>query len=235
LRPDGEKGLLINSLAACRNYYHSRAQLWEIQALTRARFVAGDEALGRKFCEMAGELTDFRKPPVSRPPITHYESPTTSRLPDFPGWKQSIHQMRQRIEKERSPAGADQLALKTGAGGLMDAEFIAQAACLETGLREPNTVRALEAARASAWMPADQAGALLENYARLRRVESILRRWSFQGETVLPSEEPPLRRVALRCGYAEPGDLIKDVTCWRASIRAVYNSVFTSQTSFQEG
>src|SRR5207245_11006948 len=42
LRPDGEKGLLVNTLAAYEDYYRQRAQLWEIQVLTRCRPVAGD-------------------------------------------------------------------------------------------------------------------------------------------------------------------------------------------------
>ena len=55
--------------------------------------------------------------------------------------------MRLRIEKERTPQGQDDLAIKTGKGGLMDAEFIAQALCLENGWQEANTLRALERAR----------------------------------------------------------------------------------------
>ena len=50
-----------------------------------------------------------------------------------PDWKKQIHQMRMRIEKERTPRGQDELAIKTGRGGFMDAEFIAQALCLESG------------------------------------------------------------------------------------------------------
>ena len=40
LRPDGEKGLLVNTLGAYEEYYRRRAQLWEIQSLTRTRPVA---------------------------------------------------------------------------------------------------------------------------------------------------------------------------------------------------
>ena len=46
LRPDGEKGLLVNTLSAYEDYYRQRAQLWEIQSLTRTRPVAGDLKLG---------------------------------------------------------------------------------------------------------------------------------------------------------------------------------------------
>src|SRR6266403_1543630 len=43
LRPDGEKGPLVCSLAACETYYQQRAQLWEVQALTRARPLCGPQ------------------------------------------------------------------------------------------------------------------------------------------------------------------------------------------------
>ena len=42
LRPDGEKGLLVNNLEAYEDYYRHRASLWEIQTLTRTRPIAGD-------------------------------------------------------------------------------------------------------------------------------------------------------------------------------------------------
>ena len=59
LRPDGEKGLLVNSLTAYEEYYRRRAMLWEIQTLTRSRPIAGDMKVGARFQEMAGRLTDF--------------------------------------------------------------------------------------------------------------------------------------------------------------------------------
>ncbi|GAA5180062.1 bifunctional [glutamate--ammonia ligase]-adenylyl-L-tyrosine phosphorylase/[glutamate--ammonia-ligase] adenylyltransferase [Niveibacterium umoris] len=49
LRPNGESGLLVTSLEAFRQYQEGAAWLWEHQALTRARFVAGDAAVGRAF------------------------------------------------------------------------------------------------------------------------------------------------------------------------------------------
>ena len=59
LRPDGEKGLLVNTLGAYEEYYRHRAQLWEIQVLTRTRPVAGNSALGERFRVLAGVLTNF--------------------------------------------------------------------------------------------------------------------------------------------------------------------------------
>ena len=63
LRPDGEKGLLVNILGAYEEYYRQRAQLWEIQTLTRTRPIAGDFALGRQFQALASQLTNFARTP----------------------------------------------------------------------------------------------------------------------------------------------------------------------------
>jgi glutamate-ammonia-ligase adenylyltransferase len=49
LRPDGASGLLVSSTAAFRNYQLNNAWTWEHQALSRARFVCGDVAIGATF------------------------------------------------------------------------------------------------------------------------------------------------------------------------------------------
>jgi glutamate-ammonia-ligase adenylyltransferase len=132
--------------------------------------------------------------------------------------------MRLRIEKERTPAGQDELAIKTGRGGLMDAEFIAQVLCLENGWHEANTLRALERGRDAGVLP--EADKLMGNYQQLRRVEGILRRWSYEGETVLPEEPEPFYRVSVRCGFAT-SDTFRDALAeWRAAVREVYEEVF---------
>jgi len=211
LRPDGEKGLLVNTLGAYENYYRRRARLWEIQALTRARAVAGDFALGEKFQELVAPLVNFSKPAR---PLAAFK----------PDWKKQIHEMRLRVEKGRTPRGQDDLAIKTGKGGLMDAEFIAQALCLEHGWREANTLRALERARDAGVLP--HADRLIENYRRLRRVEGVLRRWSYEGETVLPDEPAPYYRVSVRCGHATPEKFRIALAKWRRAIREIYTKVF---------
>ena len=211
LRPDGEKGLLVNTLSAYEEYYRQRAQLWEIQSLTRTRLVAGDLKTGVQFQALAALLTDFRHPAL---PLAAYA----------PDWKQRIHQMRMRIERERTPAGKDDLAIKTGKGGLMDAEFIAQTLCLEQGWQEANTLRVLERGRAASVLP--EADRLVENYRQVRRLEGILRRWSYEGETVLPDDPAPYYRVSVRCGFPTPEALREALAGWRKAIREVYLQVF---------
>ena len=275
LRPDGEKGLLVNTLAAHEEYYRRRAHLWEIQALTRVRAVAGDLKLGLQFERLAAGLTDFRRFISGRPPhpgplplgggegessasgkrsgvrrvrtsVTGTKQPAilpllgeragvrgkkpSQHTPDFlscftPGWKKEIARIRTRIEKERTPAGQDALAFKTGRGGLIDAEFLAQTMCLEHGWQEPNTLRALQRVRDEGALPRADAEKLIENYRKLRRVESILRRWSFEGEAVLPPDSPAFYRVSVRCGFDTPEAFREAVASWRTANRELYRTV----------
>jgi glutamate-ammonia-ligase adenylyltransferase len=132
--------------------------------------------------------------------------------------------MRMRIEKERTPAGKDEFAIKTGKGGLVDAEFIAQALCLENGWHEANTLRALERGRDAGVLRG--AEKLIENYRQLRRVEGILRRWSYEGEIVLPDEPEPYYRVSARCGLATPEEFREALARWRRAVREVYEEFF---------
>jgi len=245
LRPDGEKGLLVNTLTAYEEYYRRRAQLWEIQALTRARPVAGDLKLGGQFQKLAVALTDFKAFSSAGARVTRHasskgKSEIGNRESEAPyvvsyksGWKKQIHQMRLRIEKERTPRGQEDLAIKTGKGGLMDAEFVAQTLCLENGWHEPNTLRALERGRDAGILP--DADPLLESYRALRRVEGILRRWSYEGEIVLPDDPAPYYRVSVRCGFMAPEEFSRALARWRQAIREVYGKVFNAKTQRSKG
>jgi [glutamine synthetase] adenylyltransferase / [glutamine synthetase]-adenylyl-L-tyrosine phosphorylase len=243
LRPDGEKGLLVNTLGAYEDYYRRRARLWEIQSLTRPRPVAGDMELGSAFMRLVATLTNFSSANVeaglavlperdavprrarNRRCVPHQPTPTGLSCYQ-PDWKAQVHQMRMRIEKERTPPGKDTLAFKTGSGGLIDAEFIAQAICLGQGWQEANTLKALERAAATGLLGAEDSAQLLPNYRQLRRMEAILRRWSYEGEAILPDDPAPMYRVAVRCGWRNAQEFTHALAGWRAAIRQVYNRFF---------
>lgn len=213
LRPDGEKGLLVNTLRGYRDYYLKRAMLWEIQSLSRFRPVAGDPKITEAFAKMALPIFDFAQP--------------ISELNAFtPTWKEEIHKMRLRIEKERTPPGKARLAIKTGSGGLMDVEFVAQALSLENGWHEPNTLAAIERAGREKLLDSDEAAEFSENYRKLMQVERILRRWSFEPESILPDDPAPFYRVAVRCGFKSPEEFQEAVDLWRNKIRSVYDRYF---------
>jgi glutamate-ammonia-ligase adenylyltransferase len=226
LRPDGEKGLLVNTVAGAEEYYRTRAGLWEIQALTRARIIGGDAETGAQFQQMAAALTNFTPEHIARGfPILEQRGGVG--LAAYSArWKSEIDAMRYRIARERTPAGQDRLAIKTGRGGLIDAEFLAQALCLEHGWQEPNTLRALERATKERLLAEADAGRLVANYRALRRIESILRRWSYAGETVLPADEPAQQRVAVRCGFASARELLHAQEKMRLVLREAYDHYF---------
>src|SRR5204862_6953205 len=119
------------------------------QSLTRTRPIAGNLALGLQFQTLAERLTNFARPSL---PLAAYT----------PDWKEKIHRMRMRIERERTPVGKNDLAIKTGKGGLMDVEFIAQILCLEHGWQEANTLHALQRGQEAGALP--NAAQLIQNY-----------------------------------------------------------------------
>ena len=212
LRPDGEHGPLVNTLSAYDSYFRERAQLWEILAYTRSRPVAGDQGLGGRFQRLVRTWTDFSLPKLV---VKAYSEE----------WQQQIASMRQRIEKERTASGEESLAFKTGRGGLMDAEFIAQIFLLEKGWQEPNTVKTLLRIQDELHSPANRVTSLLAGYRQLRLVESVLRRWSFTGESLLPAQPAPLNRVAVRCGYENGEELLANVTQTRVVMREAYDAM----------
>ncbi len=158
LRPSGNQGPLVVSEEALVEHHSRRAQLWERQALVKARAVAGDLSYGRRL------LQDPLAPLVwSRP------------LPSGAG--EEIHRLRLRMEREVAGESAEQLNPKTGQGGLVDVEFATQYLQLrsEAALRQlrlPNTLEALEALAAAGGWAATTRRALREGYLFLRRVEN---------------------------------------------------------------
>lgn len=186
LRPDGQDGPLVGRLEAYRDYYRRRAELWERQALTRARWVAGDAALGERFVKMTREY-------VYRAPLTAAEIA-------------QIRHMRQRVETERGDAARRHAEFKTGPGGLMDVEFLVQTLQLHHGHRWPalqtaHTLAALNRLTAAGLIEEADAAALRHQYLLLRRIESVLRRQDNTSVSRLPAEERERELLARRLGF----------------------------------
>ena len=105
LRPDGASGLLVSSVQAFTEYQTTHAWLWEHQALTRARFCAGDVRIGAAFETI--RLDVLRRKRDLRP------------------LQQEVIGMRDKMRQGHSiPAGV--FDIKHGDGGLIDIEFIVQ-------------------------------------------------------------------------------------------------------------
>jgi glutamate-ammonia-ligase adenylyltransferase len=106
LRPNGDAGLLVNSLEAFREYQLEKAWSWEHQALTRARFCAGDAALGAQFEALRIEV--LRQPR------------------DLDKLRTEVLDMRKRMLDAHASNSEDEFDIKQDPGGLIDVEFIVQ-------------------------------------------------------------------------------------------------------------
>ena len=180
LRPEGKQGPLARSLDGYRAYYDRWALMWERQALLRARPVAGEADVGRRFMEVV-------EPHVWRP------------LTD--GDVREVRRMKARIERERIPAGEDpQFHLKLGRGSLSDIEFTAQLLQLQHGVRATGTMAALDAlATAGALDPEDRRTLA----AAYRFCERTRNRWYLvKGSPgdALPTQGDQLGRLARSLG-----------------------------------
>ena len=175
LRPEGEKGPLVASLEAFEAYYRDRAQLWEIQALTRARPLVGPHQ------------SSFRE-------IAHAAWSIVGRdLKLF----QKIDAMLQRIRQERG-TGDDALDFKTGQGGMVEAEFFVQGLQMHYDIRETSTYRAIE--KLAGAISGGDVATLTRAYEFLRRCEMALRRWQDKSVSTLPAEPAEQRKLAIRMG-----------------------------------
>jgi glutamate-ammonia-ligase adenylyltransferase len=107
LRPDGASGMLVSSVAAFERYQQSSAWIWEHQALTRARFCAGDAAIGARFETIREQV------------LRQDRSGRADEL------RTEVAKMRQRM-RDAHPPRDERFDLKHDEGGMIDIEFIVQ-------------------------------------------------------------------------------------------------------------
>lgn len=106
LRPNGDSGLLAVNVDAFRDYQLNHAWVWEHQALTRARFCAGDPAVGERFEAIREEI--LRQPR------------------DLAQLRTEVLAMRQKMLDAHALNSPTEFDLKHDSGGIVDVEFIVQ-------------------------------------------------------------------------------------------------------------
>ena len=204
LRPEGEKGPVVCSLETYESYYASRAQLWELQALTRARSISGP--LQREFMEIAKRAW--------------------RRAGQDAGLFIKIDDMLQRIRRDRG-SGSDFLDLKTGAGGIIEAEFLVQALQMRGNIWEQNWEGAVDRLHEDGRLDKSDVAKLKAAYAFLRRCELVLRRYDNRSISTLPSDPDEQRRFAIRLAYQEFDAFRRDYLDAREAIHALYQQHIT--------
>jgi glutamate-ammonia-ligase adenylyltransferase len=216
LRPSGNQGALVSSFEAFERYHRKAAQLWERQALIKARPIGGPAALRARLEETVASFVYGRGL--------------------APAEVAEVQRMRERIAAERGEEDAQRVNIKTDRGGLVDVEFLVQMLQLRHGhdeprVRERGTRAALAALEAADVLAADDARALGEGYDFLRALEGRLRIERDQPVEALDTNPEALLGVARRLGYE--GDDAEAVAALRAdyahhssAIRALYDRLF---------
>ncbi len=116
LRPDGASGLLVSTVTSFEKYQTTSAWLWEHQALTRARFCAGDSNVGAQFEAIREKVLRQTRDPV--------------RL------RQDVMEMRKKLH-DAHPNRTDLFDLKHDTGGMIDIEFMVQYLVLRHASEQP--------------------------------------------------------------------------------------------------
>ncbi|MEY3296347.1 MAG: glutamine synthetase adenylyltransferase GlnE, partial [Pseudomonadota bacterium] len=160
LRPNGNSGLLVTSIGAYERYQSGRgsntAWTWEHQALTRARFCAGNPVVAARF-EAA------RRAVLTAPR-------------DGAQVKAEVLAMREKMRAAR-PVRAGCFDVKHSAGGMVDVEFAVQALVLAHGgthaalLDNAGNIALLQRAEAAGLLPAGVGHAAADAYRELRRAQ----------------------------------------------------------------
>jgi glutamate-ammonia-ligase adenylyltransferase len=160
LRPNGNSGLLVTSLASFEAYQQRRgsntAWTWEHQAITRARFCAGAPDIGARFEQV-------RRDVIAAPR-------------DATAVREEIRTMRAKV-REAHPVKGGLFDVKHSEGGMMDAEFAVQCLVLAHGATHPElhddvgNIALLQRAEAAGLLSPGVGQAAADAYRELRRAQ----------------------------------------------------------------
>ena len=154
LRPNGDSGFLVHSLAAYTQYQQQNAWTWEHQSLTRARYICGSATLGAQFEQLRRQI-------IAQPR-------------NIGSLKTDIIAMRHKITATHP---ADDENVKYAHGGVVDVEFIVQYLVLAHSHEAPEllenygNIALLGMAAQRGFIPAEQARAAQNAYRRYRQIQ----------------------------------------------------------------
>jgi len=235
LRPSGNAGPLTVSKTALLSYHKDKAQAWERQAALKARVVAGNIEEGKKVIRELQEITTKRG-----------LSPEDG---------EELLKIRKRMEQEIAKEDSETLNIKTGYGGLVDIEFVAQALFMrykiankDASLAPPDTLSMLEALQINKRLDDEQFQILSNSYSFYRLIETRLRIMQdnadcrlYYLETERIKLDPELSKrldatasLARRTGYSGKTaslKLIKDYKDRSMQVRKVYLEIMKALCS----
>ncbi|MCU0311392.1 MAG: bifunctional [glutamine synthetase] adenylyltransferase/[glutamine synthetase]-adenylyl-L-tyrosine phosphorylase [Acidimicrobiales bacterium] len=217
LRPEGRDGPLVRSIDSYEAYWDRWAEPWEFQALLKARPVAGDDGLGRRWLDAAQRWLWSR--PVDADTL------------------RSVRAMKQRTESEVVRKGIAGRELKRGPGGIRDIEFTVQLLQLVHGhldpeLRGASTLPMLAELKGAGYVDADDADEMAEAYRLLRTVEHRVQLVDEQQVHSVPDDPVALDRLARVMGLRDRPDagageqLARSLRRTKLGVRAIHERVY---------
>lgn len=218
LRPSGQAGPLVTTFDSFEAHHRERAMVWEQQAMTKARWVAGDERFKDRVSSLIGDLT--------------YGMPLGVDGLD------EIVRVRGRMEEEIAREGSgDHYEIKAGPGGLVDVEFAVQVLQLAHGgahpsLRTTTTIEALDALSETGLVNEKQYNILRCAYLFYREIENRSQIYQDRSDPRIPKDVRKALPLARRLGYGNDDDgarqFLEEVTRTREAVRHEFNEIVTS-------
>jgi glutamine synthetase adenylyltransferase/Zn-dependent oligopeptidase len=202
LRPFGDSGALVVSLAALENYLQEHGRDWERYAWIKARAVAGADAY-------AAATAEFIRPFVYR------------RYLDF-GVFESLREMKALIAREVARHELDQ-HLKLGAGGIRELEFVVQSLQLVRGgsdrrLQNAALLEVLPLLAGSKLLSSSVVAELHEAYLVLRKAENAVQMIRDEQTHVIPDNADDRARLSLNMGMPDWPTAIERIDAVRRNV-----------------
>lgn len=209
LRPWGQMGSLVPTVAGYVKYLEQNARLWEKQALLKARPVAGDLAMGHNFLSLAA------------PHLMHCDREVV---------RAGVREMKQKIEDDLAQHGQAWGEVKLGRGSIRDVEFVTQYLQLIHCGQHPavlggNTLNVLNRLRDEGLLTSRDHRILCEGYSFLRPIEHYLQLMDYRQIHALPQQTIEIDNLARRLGFTggQAGErLLARYQAHSEAIRSVY-------------
>ncbi len=201
LRPSGRKGPVAVQMSGFLAYQANEAETWEHMALTRARVIAGDKALGLEVQAAIGSIIS---------------------LPRGENLRRDVLAMRNLVAREKVVAGP--WNLKLTAGGLMDIEFLAQYVLLRHAHDEPNfyaasTEELIDQAAGFGFLDLESARCLLQAHGLYTSLTQILRVTLAPDTAARAASLAVKRRLAAAAELPDFPQLVGELDETRAKVR----------------